>query len=62
MVSTDQFQGENRYMLCKYPTLRVSSSLSSSAATDPFAVIESYFYLVQEKPLLVRIIHVDTLL
>lgn len=62
MVSTDQFQGENRHILCKYPTLHVSSSLPSSAGADSIAVIESYFHLVQEKPLLMRVTHIDTFL
>lgn len=61
-VSSDQFQVENRYVLCKYPALRMSSSLPSSAGTDSFAVFGSYFHLVQEKLLLIRIIRIDTFL
>jgi len=37
----------------------MSSSLPSGAGTDSFAVIESYFHLVEEKPLLMRIINIE---
>lgn len=64
MVSMDQFPYENKCTLHKYPTFRVSSSIPSCTGTDSFAVIAAWitFYSVQEKPLLIRIIHTYTLL
>lgn len=64
MVSMDQFPDENKCALRKYPTFRVSSSIPSCTGTDSFAVIAAWitFYSVQEKPLLIRIIHTYTLL
>lgn len=64
MVSMDPFPDENKCALHKYPTFRVSSSIPSCTGTDSFAVIAAWitFYSVQEKPLLIRIIHTYTLL